>query len=61
MGVPREGTYREVLNSDAAFYGGTNIGNAGLVQTTPTAKHGHPQALSLTLPPLAMIVLQAQN
>ncbi len=61
VGVPREGTYREVLNSDAAFYGGTNIGNAGLVQTTPTAKHGHPQALSLTLPPLAMIVLQAQN
>ncbi len=60
VGVPRPGQYREILNSDAALYGGANIGNAGLVQTIPGSMHGHPQSLELTLPPLAMIVLHAE-
>jgi 1,4-alpha-glucan branching enzyme len=53
MGVPREGWYREVLNSDASIYGGSNIGNAGGIQAEPVPWNGQPYSLIVTLPPLA--------
>ena len=52
VGVPEPGYYAEVLNSDAAVYGGGNVGNRGGLHTDPTPAHGHAQSLSLTLPPL---------
>jgi 1,4-alpha-glucan branching enzyme len=58
VGVPRAGCYREIINSDAAIYGGGNIGNAGAVYTEPIPAHGHAQSLSLTLPPLGMLMLK---
>ncbi len=58
VGVPRGGFYRELLNTDAALYGGSNIGNAGGVQAEEQPAHGHPFSLSLTLPPLATVVLK---
>jgi len=58
IGVPRAGCYRELINSDAAIYGGGNIGNAGAVYTEPIPAHGHAQSLSLTLPPLAVLMLK---
>jgi 1,4-alpha-glucan branching enzyme len=58
VGVPRAGCYRELINSDAAIYGGGNIGNAGAVYTQPVPQHGHAQSLSLTLPPLGMLMLK---
>jgi 1,4-alpha-glucan branching enzyme len=58
VGVPRAGCYRELINSDAAIYGGGNIGNAGAVYTEPIPAHGHAQSLSLTLPPLGMLMLK---
>ncbi|HEV7999577.1 MAG TPA: 1,4-alpha-glucan branching protein GlgB [Planctomycetaceae bacterium] len=58
VGVPRAGCYRELINSDAAIYGGGNIGNAGTVYTEPIPAHGHAQSLSLTLPPLGMLMLK---
>jgi 1,4-alpha-glucan branching enzyme len=61
MGVPLAGTYEEVLNSDAAIYGGSNVGNLGHVETEPVPLHGHEQSLSLTLPPLATIVLKPES
>jgi 1,4-alpha-glucan branching enzyme len=57
IGVPVAGTWRERLNSDAAGYGGSNLGNSGAIQTSATAAHGRPISLELTLPPLATIVL----
>jgi 1,4-alpha-glucan branching enzyme len=57
VGVPAPGGYREVLNTDSECYGGSNVGNLGRVQTEPTPRHGHPQSLTLTLPPLATVVL----
>jgi 1,4-alpha-glucan branching enzyme len=60
VGVPHAGRWREVLNSDAEVYGGSNVGNGGEVQTVPLAAHGHPQALPLTLPPLGILVLRHQ-
>ena len=57
VGVPRGGLYREVLNTDSTFYGGSNTGNVGVVRAESVPFHGRPQSLSLTLPPLATIVL----
>ena len=52
------GCYRELINSDAAIYGGGNIGNAGAVFSEPIPFHGQAQSLSLTLPPLSLVVLK---
>ena len=52
--VPFAGNWREVLNSDAAIYGGSNVGNAGAVSTVAT--HDSPE-LHLVVPPLAAIYL----
>ena len=57
IGVPRPGFWREVLNTDAAIYGGSNMGNAGGVNTVASPMHGEAQALFLTLPPLATVFL----
>ena len=58
IGVPREGSYVEVMNSDADIYGGGNVGNGGVVFTEPVAAHGHQQSLRLTLPPLGFLLLK---
>jgi 1,4-alpha-glucan branching enzyme len=57
LGVPRGGRWQERFNSDALEYGGSGLGNAGLVVTEPHPSHGHPQSLRLTLPPLATLIL----
>ncbi|MEX2080411.1 MAG: 1,4-alpha-glucan branching protein GlgB [Dehalococcoidia bacterium] len=56
--VPRAGSYREVLNSDAELYGGGNVGNAGLAIGEVHAHNGHPFSMALTLPPLGALFLQ---
>ena len=58
VGVPRGGFYRERINTDAAIYGGSNVGNAGNVVAEAIPAHGHAHSLSLTLPPLATLVLR---
>ncbi|MBD3161051.1 MAG: 1,4-alpha-glucan branching protein GlgB [Candidatus Eisenbacteria bacterium] len=61
VGVSRRGTYREHLNSDAAVYGGSGQGNLGGVEAVPAPFHGRPWSLTLTLPPLGMLVLKADE
>jgi 1,4-alpha-glucan branching enzyme len=61
IGVPRAGAWREVLNTDSAYYGGSNVGNAGLMTTTPHAAHGNAQSLTLVLPPLATILFRFEG
>ena len=58
LGVPRGGLWRELLNSDAEAYGGSNVGNAGGVQAEEIAAHGRPFSVELVLPPLAMVFLK---
>ncbi len=58
VGVPREGSYREILNTDAAIYGGSNVGNLGVVRTDDTAAHGFAQSVRIQLPPLALVVFR---
>ncbi len=59
VGVPRSGTWREVVNTDAAGYGGSGLGNNGSSESEPVASHDLPASLVLTLPPLATILLCA--
>jgi 1,4-alpha-glucan branching enzyme len=62
IGVPVAGSYREVLNSDSRFYGGTDVGNGQAIRSQGVSWMGRPQSLSLTLPPLAAVVLKlAEN
>lgn len=60
IGMQRAGWWAEILNTDAAAYGGSNVGNAGGVVTEEIASHGKLQSVVLTLPPLATIVLRAE-
>jgi len=59
IGVPRAGWWHEVLNTDAAYYGGSDIGNGGRLHTIPTPSHGEQQSVELLLPPLATLLLRA--
>jgi 1,4-alpha-glucan branching enzyme len=58
VGVPRDGWWWEVLNSDASEYGGSGVGNYGVVQALPVPFHGYEWSVKLTLPPLSMVVLK---
>ena len=58
IGVPKPGSYREVLNTDSALYGGSNVGNAGTIAADGPAMHGYGQSLVMTLPPLATLILE---
>lgn len=59
IGVPQGGHWDEILNSDAALYGGSNQGNFGGVTAEATAWHGRSHLLNLTLPPLGIVILKA--
>ena len=58
VGVPRPGRYEELLNSDAAVYGGSNVGNLGNLMAESSSWMGRPYSLSLTLPPLGALILR---
>lgn len=58
VGVPFAGDWVEVLNTDSAHYGGSNVGNAGTVVAEAQPWHGQPASLLLTLPPLGVLWLQ---
>ena len=58
VGVPVEGFWREVLNTDADTYGGSGVGNMGGVDTLAFGTHGRDHAISLTLPPLSVVILK---
>jgi len=61
IGVPRDGAWREVMNTDSQFYGGSNVGNDGTVHALAHASHGEPQSITLTLPPLSTIMFRAER
>ena len=57
VGLPQDGPWDEVLNTDAGLYGGTNTGNLGRVQAEPAGWNGQPFSAVLVLPPLAVLWL----
>jgi 1,4-alpha-glucan branching enzyme len=58
VGVPAGGAYREIFNSDSAVYGGSDAGNLGSVEAQPRSCHGRDYSVSITLPPLAVVVFK---
>ncbi len=60
VGVPYHGYWAEILNTDAAAYGGGGLGNMGGKSSDPVPSHGREQSLSLTLPPLSGVYLKLQ-
>jgi 1,4-alpha-glucan branching enzyme len=60
VGVPLGTLWKEILNSDAALYGGGSQGNFGGLQAAPLPIHGRPFSLNMTLPPLGVVVFQPQ-
>jgi 1,4-alpha-glucan branching enzyme len=58
IGVPGEGGYRERINSDSAYYGGSDMGNQGYIIVNEVPFHGFSRSISLTLPPLACLILE---
>jgi 1,4-alpha-glucan branching enzyme len=58
FGVPEEGFYEEVFNTDSELFGGSNMGNGGLVSSRPIPKHNRPNSIAVTLPPLAVVVFK---
>jgi 1,4-alpha-glucan branching enzyme len=58
IGVPEKGFYREVLNSDARSYGGSNLGNLGGKWTDDWSSHNRPYSLDLCIPPLSVLAFK---
>jgi 1,4-alpha-glucan branching enzyme len=58
VGVPQSGAYRELINSDLDVYGGSGVSNGPELHTRAEPCHTFAQSLSITLPPLATLILQ---
>jgi 1,4-alpha-glucan branching enzyme len=57
VGLPRAGQWREVVNTDAYDYGGSGVGNMGVVAAEEKPWHGQPASAVLSLPPLGVLWL----
>jgi 1,4-alpha-glucan branching enzyme len=60
VGTPRGGKYREIINTDAAIYGGSGVHNP-VLHTDAVGAHGHGQSLAVTLPPLATVMFKLED
>ncbi|MEO7652206.1 MAG: alpha amylase C-terminal domain-containing protein, partial [Bryobacteraceae bacterium] len=58
FGVPVEGRYAEVLNTDSELFGGSNVGNRGGAVASHAPRHGRQYSIAITLPPLAVVVFR---
>ena len=61
LGVPAPGYYAELVNSDSAIFGGSNLGNGGGVYSEPIEAHGFHHSIRLLVPPLACLLLKRQS
>jgi len=58
IGVPEKCFYNEMLNSDSQLYGGSNLGNAGGMNADTIPWHGRPYSITITLPPLSVLIFK---
>ena len=59
VGLPTAGAWRELLNTDAEHYAGSNLGNrAATIASEPVAAHGRSDSIVVTLPPLAVLIFE---
>ena len=58
--MPCPGYWKEILNTDAGIYGGSNTGNSGGVHAEMLPMHGQPYSVFLRLPPMAAVFIKGQ-
>jgi 1,4-alpha-glucan branching enzyme len=58
IGLPERGEYREIFNSDAEMFGGSNMGNGGRVYADDKPSHGRAASATLVIPPLSVVVFK---
>ena len=61
VGLPVAGEWEEALNSDSEHYGGSNVGNLGVIHAEESSWHGQPASALLTLPPLGALILRRHS
>jgi len=61
LGVPESVFYKEIINTDAEIYGGSNMGNSGGVLAEDITWMGQPHSVRITLPPLCCLVLRREG
>ncbi|MBU3029480.1 1,4-alpha-glucan branching protein GlgB [Paracoccus marinaquae] len=61
LGVPQTGRWREAINTDAAIYGGSGMGNLGGVEADGPPQDGQPASMAITLPPLSVVMFTAET
>ncbi len=61
IGLPRTGTWREVVNTDAEIYGGSGVGNLGAVEAEAVPWHGLSASAGLRIPPLGVLWLRHEG
>jgi len=61
IGAPAPGFYREIINTDAETYGGSNVGNLGGITATNEPCHGRDHSLYVNLPALSTVALKKEN
>src|SRR5262249_25895653 len=61
LGLPRAGRWVEAINTDSSYYGGTNVGSLGVIETEPRHWHDLEQSATVTLPPLGAVWLVPES
>ena len=57
IGLPSAGRWREVINTDATVYGGSGVGNLGVIEAVAEPWHGQPASAVIAVPPLGVLWL----
>jgi 1,4-alpha-glucan branching enzyme len=55
LGLPRSGKWSEILNTDAAEFGGSGVGNFGQIEANGEGSHGQPHSANISVPPLGAV------
>ena len=61
IGLPQDGIWTEVINTDAEYYGGSGVGNLGTVHAEDISSHGLPASATVRVPPLGALWLRPTN
>ena len=61
FGVPAAGRWMEIFNSDSEYFGGSNVGNNGGVDSEPRPWHNRDNSIAVTLPPLGAVYLKLRR
>jgi 1,4-alpha-glucan branching enzyme len=61
LGLPKSGSWDEILNTDAETFGGSGVGNFGRIEATGDGSHGQPYSANISIPPLGAVWFKPAN